>query len=354
GAAGPFLVGQAFEELSRRCDGALVFVSTLGLGGVLDLDAVPDESNFGDEEGLEHSAQMLRNRRHSVKMFHKNGARVDLFSDPFGWEEASKSAGVNLFEEKSTTNKLQPITMAIRRAAASVESRRIAIEGQEQSRGKSQYQRPTPIVFESLTPLLNFHGAEKISLFLKSLGRGVVSSAMVSPGEEAPILSPIVAPVLYESLSPAEHRYLEDMAHAMVHLNLPDTRGSVNSSSSSYGPDSLRSISGVVDLARRGCGGVGGGLGGKFICHCIPIQIIRAPTTLGSCYWVLDNDRNETEKAKEKQPKTKPSSVSTGVTSTDQKSPAVAPTRPRIYLQDDDPEFDDFDEEDDLDDDLDI
>jgi len=46
GISGPFLVGKAFEELCRRCDGAVVVVSSIG--GVLDVDELLDGCDDGD------------------------------------------------------------------------------------------------------------------------------------------------------------------------------------------------------------------------------------------------------------------------------------------------------------------
>ena len=44
GISGPFLVGKASEELCRRCDGAVVLVSSIG--GVLDVDELPSHHRW--------------------------------------------------------------------------------------------------------------------------------------------------------------------------------------------------------------------------------------------------------------------------------------------------------------------
>ena len=354
-----------------------MFVSTLGTSGVLDFDELDEPKVYdgiynvanysaGRDDGVDHhedlhnNKQVLRKRIHALQMFRQNGACVDLSSNPFGWEDDdAENDACNSFVQRSSMNKLQPIAMSIRRAAANIQDRQPPFQGQEQ-RGRKQQtlQQPIPIVFETLTPLLHIHGVEKISLLLKSLGR-VAPSTMKSSGIH-PVLSPIIAPILYESISPSKHRCLEDVADAMVHLNLFDAPEGT-SLPSFNDPDSSAVISGVMDLVRRGGGG-GGGLRGKLIRHCVPFHIMRAaawnPThpmdSRESCYWVLDNENGDTNNEVNKNKK------ESNDLSTDSTSAAVgpaatnAPARPRIYLEDDDPEFDDYDEEDDLDDDLDI
>lgn len=377
--SGPFLVRQAFEELCRRCDGAVIFVSLLGTSGVLDLDEL-DESNLNDvdyvvndyaadtgddgedDEGEHINLEMLRKQKSAVqKMFRRNGAWVDLSSDPFGWEEDTENDCGNSFVQRSSMDKLQSIAMAIRRAAANIESRRPSSRGKEKNQRKQQMQPPIPIVFETLTPLLHLHGVEKINLLIKSLGRSMPSSTTVPSGINPPILSPIIVPILYESLRPSEHRCLEDIADSMIHLNVMDTQRRV-SASSLNDPNSTTVISGVMDLVRRGGGG-GGNLGGKLIRHCVPFHIMRAASigtfpldARDSCYWVLDRDANDdTEESNKDQQVSNQSTGSTTTTSAGEPaSSTTGPSRPRIYLQDDDPEFDDFDEEDDLDDDIDL
>lgn len=373
GMSGPFLVRQAFEELCHRCDGAVVFVSTLGTNGVLDIDELDgssfNDSNYdereysdgnGDDEEYDtdqrKKTQPGKRKRDAVQLFRRNGACVDLSSDSYGWEDDTDDHVCDSFVQSSTMSKLQSISLAIRRAASNVESQRTASRGQENSKKEQKkMQRPIPIVFESLTPLLHLHGVEKISLLLKSLG--VSSSSIAVPGIQ-PILSPIIAPILYESLRPSEHRCLEDMADAMVHLNLVNAAGYASDSTSNDSNSKVIS-SGVMDVVRRGGGGRGG-LGGKLMRNCVPFCIMRANISNGTypvdtrdtCYWILDHDStNDTDGNDNKQQEEGIQSIQI---SDQPATSTTGPTRPRIYLEDDDPEFDDFDEEEELDDDLDF
>ena len=364
GMAGPFLVRQAFEELCQRCDGAVVFVSLLGTSGVLDFDELEDQvhddngyATIRSDEGANSNLQGPKKRSSALKSFRRNGAWVDLSSDPFGWDDNDDETEDNIisdsFVHKAAMNKLQPIAMAIRNAASQIENRRASTLAAEQRGKKKQMQQPIPIVFETLTPLLQLHGVQKVSLLLKSLGRMLSSTRAVSNGRQ-PILSPIVAPVLYESLCPSEHRSLEDIADAMVHLNLMGAQH--QSVSTANERKSTQIKSGVLDLVRRGGGG--SGLGGKLIRHCVPIHVMKSVSTESrdGCYWIIDHDDtpDEPEDAKSNQQNTNAGKSEQNGAQSASSVAVAAPSRPRIYLEDDDPEFDDFDEEDDLDDDLDL
>ncbi|KAL3783949.1 hypothetical protein ACHAW5_010463 [Stephanodiscus triporus] len=201
------------------------------------------------------------------------------------------------------------------------------------------------------------------------------------------VLSPIVVPVLHESIRPSEMRYLEDVSDAMVHLKLMDaslnggdngSSASANDASNSNNAATVVSF-GMMDLVRRGGGGVVGGIrGGKLMHHCVPLRIMRSSASSigrgdhmdvrGSYYWIFDNhsDFDATEdfgdKARPKQALTNQSSgrstKSMNAEAGDQRkqgsSNVTASSGPRIYYEDNDPEFDDYDEEEGLDDDLDL
>ena len=73
------------------------------------------------------------------------------------------------------------------------------------------------------------------------------------------------------------------------------------------------------------------------------------------CYWTLeyenDNLRGENKRKSTKEPQS--TKENTADKPSTESEPAQPSSRPRIYLQDDDPEYDDYDEED-PDDDLDL
>jgi len=188
-----------------------------------------------------------------------------------------------------------------------------------------------------LTPLLNHHGVEKVALLLESLGLST---------DDHDVLSPIIAPVLYESIRPSGHRRLEDLADAMVELHL-------RPSTEDYHKDTNEVVTGTLEMIRRGGGK--NGLGGKLIHDHLPISIhhyrCRSNGHKKALYWILDCHKDKEEAVVEVEETLDNQHVGVlGVRADDAKTPS----RPRIFLEDNDPEYVDFDEEDDLDDDLDL
>lgn len=362
GISGPFLVRQALYDLSTKCNGRVVFVSVAGTTGILDLDALHDNNDAS-----------------SVNLFRQNGACVDLSSNPFGWNndeenyEDSNNCNNNSFVTKATMSNLQSLASAIRQAASNIIISRskdeavdnISKDQKSKSEGNLQLQQPIPIIFETMTPLLQLHGVERVTVLLKSLGRMTIldNNNDNNSNSTSSVLSPIIVPVLYESICLSDHRTLEDCADAMVSLKLMDTVTSATTSIDALDAKDDKDIvvvTGVMDLVRRGGGN--GGLGGKFMRHCVPIHILRSKTTptmgdlRNSCYWIVgsddkDNTRQEGEEDDDVTEKGKTDMRSSNNTVLDQ-SPTSSATpkssRPQIYLQDDDPDFQDYDEDDDL------
>lgn len=362
GISGPFLVRQALYDLSTKCNGRVVFVSVAGTTGILDLDALHDNNDAS-----------------SVRLFRQNGACVDLSSNPFGWnndeenyEDSNNHCNNNSFVTKATMSNLQSLASAIRQAASNIIISRskgeavdnISKDQKSKSEGNLQSQQPIPIIFETMTPLLQLHGVERITVLLKSLGRMTILDDN-SNNSTSLVLSPIIVPVLYESICLSDHRTLEDCADAMVSLKYMDTVTSATTSIDALDAKDDKDIvvvTGVMDLVRRGGGG-NGGLGGKLMRHCVPIHILRSKTTTtmrdlrNSCYWIVGSDdkndtRQEGEEDDDVTEKGKTDMRSSHNTALDQSptsSAAPKSSRPQIYLQDDDPDFQDYDEDDDLD-----
>jgi hypothetical protein len=376
GISGPFLVRQALYDLSKKCNGCVVFVSVAGTDGTLDLDPGDVDIDDGDDED-------------ALQLFRRNGACVDLSSNPFGWNDdddnddddehnhdensinVGNTSNKSFFVTKVTMNNLQSLAAAIRQAASNIKNRnKDKVDDyqvdQKCKQLRQQQQQPIPIIFETMTPLLHLHGVERISILLKSLRRTITSTTLDkyhnNLSNSSLILSPIITPILYESISPSDHRTLEDCADAIVSLNLMDTTTS-NSSNSVHVVDgrdknSVVVVSGIMDLVRRGDGGGGNG---KMIRHCLPVYILRSiSSTLREdfrkkcCYWIID-DGNNTERddgdATEKEKEEKKQQMVSISIPKNEEHPTAPPnsSRPKIYLEEDDPDFQDYDEDDDLD-----
>ena len=355
--SGPFSIRQAFQDLCKKCSGRVVLVSVSGTSGVWDTDREDShDANIddGDVYNFRQSSSEDGNVLNSKTLFRRNGACVDLSSNPFGWNDENDT--LNASSTQATLNNLQSIATAIRQAASNINS------------SDETQQQPIPIIFDSLTPLLHIHGAERITILFKSLGRTTsMPSFDKSNITSLSVLSPIIAPVLYESISLSDHRTLEDCADAMVSLNLMDSTNNNSTNFAVEGKDdnSITVASGVMDLVRRGGGGANSGLGGKLMRHCVSVHIFRSLSVAGDlrdgCYWIIDggdNDNGNSEsnddindkKGKKNHITTASSTSSEGeMGKSQQESDPKSLSRPKIYLEDDDPDFQDYDEDDDLD-----
>ncbi|KAL7480551.1 hypothetical protein ACHAW6_006242 [Cyclotella cf. meneghiniana] len=354
GITGSFLVRKTFEELCCRCDGSVVLVTLLGKAGVVDLESLNgfnnhvynDRGEDYDGHGHEHDVRKrgqkeINRRKQATQLFRQYGAVVDLASNPFGWAEEPMDAVSDGFITESKMNNLQSIANVIRAAAVRVENHR---KIPQNAPSQKQYgQQPIPIIFDSLTPLLSLHGVHNVVLLLQSFKQAALAS-------QPSILSPVVAPILYESMRPSDHRSLEDIADALLSLQLMQIER-----------QNSEIASGVLDVVRRG--GSGNGLGGKLMQDCIPVHIMAAIEyssingrnfdARDKFYWILDCHNNSSQKKQspnEHGDAPRRNSESEAKQSAENAQPTP---RPRIYLEDDDPEFDDLDEED-PDDDLDL
>lgn len=157
------------------------------------------------------------------------------------------------------------------------------------------------------------------------------------------------------------------MIHLKLNLDVSGYHASTTMTTTTSLPSSLTDqytniavIPAVMDLVRRGGGG---GSGGKLIRHCIPLRIMRSSS--------LDSTNNKNRPLKEDwnweildhdeiHGKDVVPAVAKGetlqinqLTNADQQKSQTSSTksmsRPRIYLQDDDPDNDFYDEEADYD-----
>ena len=368
GMTGTFLAKRMFEELCLRCGGAVVLVSLLGgEDWLLDVDESVNHNDDGysvhhrydaneyyatnttDDKGSEEWRKSMQ----AKQSFRRHGAIVDLSSNSFGWDtdqydDTDKVEGNisnnndtgKAFVQKCTINNIQSIVQAIRCAVATIESRRSLNENQHDAPFKTTKQ-PVPIMFDTLTPFLHVHSMSRFITLLKLL------KTVSSPYR----LSPIVVPVQYESLRPSEMRYLEDAADAFIHIE------------STQNNDTLAG-SCILDIVRHG--GTDRTMGGKLIHHRVPFSIMMSSPL--SCqdstrddrmmrqsyYWILHHNAKDCDKNADP-PAVRSTKTMSAEAPDDKPKPTSANSSgPRIYYEPNDPDFEFYDEEDELDDDLDI
>jgi len=196
---GMLFIHQAWKECVSRCEGRVIFVSCV------------DHINFGSVGDRE------------VGLFEKNGVVVDLFSDPLGWDDESESdgegEGVNVGVKiiKGQASKMKSIASSLYKAAEYIQESQgkdRSISGAE-GNGNSSV-KPIPIIFDSITTILLHHGVEKLTVLLTHLKQN--GGNTIKEGNNS-ALSPIFLPCLVETLSSSCHRILEDYADAVVTLH---------------------------------------------------------------------------------------------------------------------------------------
>ena len=225
----------------------------------------------------------------------ENAIILNAASNPFGWEE---------IDDTLTLEDLQGLADAIQN------------ETEKQKR---------PIVVESLTPILMRHGFLRTLAWLRQLEKCKTT---------------IIVPVLIESISPTQHQALEDMAQAVLHLQ-----------------------GGGMTMIRQG-----GRERGNVLRDIVFFEVHtnEANGTVSIQIVNRDDSKEQQEMPPSMAAITTPQLDAKERTAgwrgkvklqlEDDKAPPSTKekaSRPHIYVQDDDPEFDDMDEED-PDDDLDI
>jgi len=261
---------------------------------------------------------------------------LDCSQDPWGWdgEEETASSGEKIDSKLSLRN-LSELLLEIRSAC------------------ENQGDLPVLLVWESLAPLILVHGLDQTLRFLEAVDS---SQPTKSGAITCPVLQ--VWSIRTETLTPAQHARLEDAANAL----LCSSRGEMT-----LMPQGIREKGNVIrDLLpfrlvakqERGDGGT------------LPFRLeeqadLPAESNQSEAPALVDESQPETETpaagdVKISIPKAGRSKIQLRMESDDEVKAARSQTEsessnnlPRIYLQDDDPEFADMDEED-PDDDLDI
>jgi hypothetical protein len=190
------------------------------------------------------------------------------------------------------------------------------------------------IVFESILPLVTLHGLDRTVDFLRHLLKKQTSSVT------------LIVPILTETLTPSQHVILEDVAHAVLMLQGGEAtllrrgvreRANLLRESVPFEVDDeeglqLLSLAATDDAPKKKKPVVALSVDGAPVAESpAGAPPARPSGRPGKVTLQHEDDDQETTK----------------------KSATKAAPKPQIYLQDDDPEFDDMDEED-PDDDLDI
>lgn len=188
-SSGDLFIQEAWKECVTKCSGRVILVKCC------------DSLDFGLEHGEGGKERRHPRDKNIRRMFLENGVTVDFFSDPLGWdcddvdEPPCRNTGHTI---KGNISKLHSILSYLQDAADYIAR-------------NQQSTQPIPIIFDSLTPLILHHGVEKLSILFTALKQQTHNKNAV--------LSPIFLPVLSEMLSPSKNRVLEEYADAVLTLH---------------------------------------------------------------------------------------------------------------------------------------
>ncbi len=260
---------------------------------------------------------------------------LDASQDPWGW---------NLESEGETTSEQREANLAVSQnnLSALYESINHSCEQKGQT--------PVLLVWESLTPLFLAHGFDLTLRFLQELD---ASSRTRRTKDCRRVLQ--VWSVRMETLTASQHAKLEDSANALMYMN----RGEMT-----LMRQGIREAGNVVRevlpfrLVSQETGKAGDDMLRFRLEEQDDISISKMQdedTTLSDERRQSAQDKLSSDPKSTTKPKPGRSKIKLRLESDDEQPSVDASdsTRPRIFLQDDDPEFDDMDEED-PDDDLDI
>jgi hypothetical protein len=242
---------------------------------------------------------------------------------PFGWEESSGTKS----EEHSSIPTLERLD-SMDNAVQEILKRR--------GRGSGD---SVVVMLESLAPLILRHGLTRTAQWLERVVSRHNSVALW------------VAPVLLETMSPAQHLVLEGMADAVLRLQHGTGQLIRRSIRHAMHPLVRESFSYSIRVDTKP--GAGARIQRRELrVHSGPKSASKTDVTATEVPVLAP----ETTPVSSLRPKSTPLSIHEGSREATTAPTVLPPTQtsaPRIYMQDDDPEFDDFDEED-PDDDLDL
>ena len=409
---GHLFIKEAWVECIRRCHGRVILVQTTAASSSILYSG--GRSNAGNGDDGTSSFGKNRGGREEQSMFESNGALIDLYSDPLGWdidddneEEEGKDNSEEhaLIEEDEHEDEDEKVPNKQRHAAklpvfhgqsGNLESILHAIQqcvkhlsshaSSTDSNHHQQQQQPIPIIFDSITPLLIHHGVPKFLLFVTQLKQQATTSfdhhntrkTNNQKLKSSTIISPIFIPSLLEYIKPPSlHQQMEDYSDAVMTLcngQLNITKRSANRNRSLGGGGMVYpGFSGGIrlmkevqyfgyDVSKKELVLFNNNSSNtnrkKTVENEAERKVEEEKEDVGSYYdhkrKNVNDDTMMNERKKSSSILLKHESEEKGKADTDTIGGESGTKKvPRIFIEDNDPEFDDLDEED-PDDDLDI
>jgi len=280
----------------------------------------------------------------------KNTRRVTVLdasaTDPFGWDDDDSNHNSH-DKGGGLLNDLDQLATAIEERIRTLQQQQQQPFDQSNSNSDSNH---TPIVLESLTPLLLRHGLRRTMHFLQRLSQTA---------------RPVVAAVLTESIPAAQHQALEDLAQAVLCLAAGQAvllrqgvreTGNLVRENLPYrivtdAKTTERRLVVMVDTVLNDIATEASEPGTTSATAAGPVSAAAAAPTVTAASAAVARPKKmqlQDDDGPRKQVATAARTTATVTAATTSSAGG-----PRIFLQDDDPEFEDYDEED-PDDDLDL
>jgi hypothetical protein len=230
---GLLFMKDSFHRISETSNGSFILLCLAGTGHYL--------WNYNNNDNDNNDEETNRRRRRTAQLFNKHGVIVDASTDPLGWDTTANDQSSSTVSTPYNNNYSTPkcnciIPSRIDNLNQLVQSIQEAIQPILVQRNKTMMEdgeslHHIPIIIDSITPLLIYHGVATTINFLQTLrhwhwSNNTIIDSTVPPTtttttvSSTTLLSPIITPILKESLLPQHHKIMEDsVADAIVSLD---------------------------------------------------------------------------------------------------------------------------------------
>ena len=208
-------VQQALKECNKRCNGHVIFIQLLP-SSLISLSLSNNIINNDDQQRNSSKSELVS--------FYQNGVVIDLCSDPLGWDDDDDE---NNHDNKTVTtfkgriNDFQSILTCMEKAAQYIYGKKVI----NNNKSNHDEQQPIPIIFDSISPFLIQHGMNQFILFLSNLKQLQIKKLHSSHNDhdnnnsKIIITSPIFIPTALECTSPTSNQILEEYADTLMTLH---------------------------------------------------------------------------------------------------------------------------------------
>jgi hypothetical protein len=223
---GLLFIRDSFDRISESYNGSFILLSLAGNLGYYCYDRENNNNNSN-------------NSKTQLPSFIDHGVTVDASTDPLGWDSTTTTNATSHNNNKqhpkskrniinSRLDNLNELIQSMDQAVSIIIEQRNNRQRDESCNSQIMHDNidNIPIVIDSITPLLIYHGVPRTMKFLHKLRQWHLSynnhddTNTNNHCYSTTMLSPIIVPILKESVLPEHHRILEDsVADAVVSID---------------------------------------------------------------------------------------------------------------------------------------